>query len=134
MSRGCLALQGIPAPFEGAEAVYHGDTEVLFPVRLIPHLRQLRGPVWQRLVQRVQQSPPSSPEVLGFVLMMARLANCAGCSMDTFRAMRGCALCARRTVERFRGSDEELVSLWEAAVEEVRAFLKAHDLADPAAA
>ncbi len=103
--------------------MYHGDTEVLFPVRLIPSLRSLRGPRWQALVQRVQQRPPSSPEVLGFVLLMARLANCAGCSMDTFRAMRGCALCARRTVERFRGTDEDLEHLWRGAVEEITAFL-----------
>ncbi len=110
--------------------MYHGDTEVLFPVRLIPSLRQLRGPKWQALVARVQQAAPTSPEVLGFVLLMARLANCAGCSMDTFRAMRGCALCATRVVERFRGSDEDLVQQWQAAVEEVRAFLTAKGLVE----
>jgi len=108
--------------------VYHGDTEVLFPVRLIPSLRHLRGPEWQALVEQVQQAAPTSPAVLGFVLLMARLANCAGCSMDTFRAMRGCAQCSSRVVERFRGSDAELVQQWQAAVEEVKAFLESRGL------
>lgn len=110
--------------------MYHGDTEVLFPVRLIPALRQLRGPAWQDLVARVQQAAPTSPEVLGFVLLMARLANCAGCSMDTFRAMRGCALCATRVVERYRGPDEALVQQWQEAVEEVKTFLRTHGLTE----
>ena len=117
-----------PWLFGEVRAVYHGDTEVLFPVRLIPSLRALRGPEWQALVERVQQSAPTSPAVLGFVLLMARLANCAGCSMDTFRAMRGCAQCAVRVVERYRGSDEDLVRQWEEAVEEVKAFLESRGL------
>ena len=63
--------------------------------------------------------------------MMARLANCGGCSMDTFRAMRGCTLCSRRTVERYRGSDEDLEQLWLKTTEEVKAFLRAQGLLDP---
>lgn len=101
--------------------MYYGETEVIFPARAIAALKDLRGPLWRNLVARLGPLPAHDPEVQAFVLMIARLANCAQCSFDTFRAMQGCVSCARRVVERFRGSDEELLRQYRLTLEEVQA-------------
>ncbi len=107
--------------------MYYGETEVIFPARAIGSLGDLRGPRWRDLVSRVRAKPAHTPEVMAFVLMMARLANCAHCSFDTFRAMQGCVTCARRLVERYRGSDEELLRQYRLALDEVQAVLQQQD-------
>src|SRR5437870_1548870 len=38
---------------EGKEIMYQTDTEMLFPTRVIPALKQLRGPDWKQLVEKV---------------------------------------------------------------------------------
>ena len=97
--------------------------ELLFPSRMIPALRDLRGERWRALVAEVVRSPATSATHLGFVLMMSRLARCTTCSIDSQRAIRGCALCARKAVTRFKGDDDELLRLYREAREEVEAFL-----------
>ena len=97
--------------------------ELLFPSRMISALRDLRGERWQALVDEAQRSPATSAAHLGFVLMMSRLARCNTCSIDSQRAIRGCALCARKAVTRFKGDDGELLRLYLQACEEVDAFL-----------
>ena len=51
------------------------DSEILFPSRCIPQLRDLRGPEWAELVDRVASLPDGHEDVLGFSLMMIRLAG-----------------------------------------------------------
>lgn len=99
--------------------MYRNDAEVLFPARVIASLHVLRGDVWQALVGRVMVLPETDPDVLAFGLMMIRLGGCLTCHSDSYRAMRGCTFCARQTVSRFRGTDEDLVALWDAAREDV---------------
>jgi hypothetical protein len=41
------------------------------------------------------------------------------CHADSYRAMRGCTMCARQTVSRFKGTDEDLIAQWEAARVEI---------------
>lgn len=91
---------------------------------MIPMLRDLRGERWRALVDEAARSPASSVTHLGFVLMMARLARCNTCSIDSQRAIRGCASCARKAVVRFKGGDDELLALYRQACEEVAAFLQ----------
>jgi len=98
--------------------------ELLFPSRLIGTLRDLRGEKWQALVDEVQQQPATSPKHLGFVLMMAQLTRCNTCSIDSQRAIRGCVPCARKAVERFKGSDEELLAMYRESCEAVAKFLE----------
>lgn len=104
--------------------MFNSDTDLLFPPRAIPALRDLRGPAWKSLVERVMQTEGRHPDRLAFVLMMVRLSACASCQADSFRAMRGCTQCAAQTVRRFRGSDKELLALFDEALGEVEAQLR----------
>lgn len=95
--------------------MYQSDAEILFPARVIPLLRNLRGREWQELVDHVLQQPPGSLEHQAFTLMMIRLDGCLTCHADSYRAMRGCTLCAQQTIARYKGSDQELVAAYERA-------------------
>lgn len=99
--------------------MYQNDAEVLFPVRVIHKLRHLRGAQWQELVERMTQLPETHPDVLGFSLMMIRLDGCLTCHADSYRAMRGCTLCAQQAIARFKGSDADLLDQWAAARDEI---------------
>lgn len=95
--------------------MYQDDAEILFPARVIPMLRNLRGQEWQQVVDAVVKQPPGSMEEQAFCLMMIRLDGCLTCHADSYRAMRGCTLCAQQTVARFKGSDSDLVAAFEQA-------------------
>ena len=95
--------------------MYQSDAEILFPGRVIPFLRNLRGPEWQQLIDQVLERAPDSIEQQAFTLMMIRLDGCLTCHADSYRAMRGCTLCAQQTVARFKGSDSELIDKFEEA-------------------
>jgi hypothetical protein len=103
--------------------VYRNDAEVLFPVRVIVALRDLRGPKWQQLVEHIMARPEHDPDVLAFVLMMIRLDGCLTCHPDSFRALNGCTLCARHSVNRFKGTDDDLIRQWEIARDDVLRWL-----------
>ncbi len=106
------------------------DSEILFPARCIPELRNVRpGASWRELVDRVADLPESEEDVLAFSLMMIRLSNCLTCDLDSYRASLGCGQCARRTIQGFKGSDKELLRKLEDAREELRAYC---DEAQPA--
>jgi len=104
--------------------MYNSDTELLFPIRVIPSLNTLRGDQWRMLVEKVVSSGDSTPDQLAFVLMMVRMSGCVACNADSFRAMRGCTQCARQNIRRFRGSDQELVEQFQNAGREVENFLQ----------
>lgn len=103
--------------------MYNGETEVLFPPRLIPDLGELRGQIWRDLIDQIVDLPGEAPERLAFVLLMVRLGGCVSCQSDSFWAMQGCARCARNTINRFRGSDEELLERYETALAEIEKYL-----------
>ncbi len=90
-------------------------TELLFPPRLIPDLRDLRGEPWRKLVEYVASLPETHPDTLAFCLMMIRLNACLNCVSGSYRFMRGCELCAQQTISRYQGTDEELVEQFEQA-------------------
>jgi hypothetical protein len=104
--------------------MYNEDTEVLFPPRVIPHLRSLRGELWQSLVDQVSTLDGTTVDRLAFVLLMVRLGGCTSCQSDSFRAMRGCTQCAMQTIRRYRGSDEDLLEGYREAKEDVDRFLR----------
>jgi hypothetical protein len=113
--------------------VYQNDTEILFPMRVAPTLRDLRGPAWRWLVDQACQAPEGSTDQLAFGLLLIRLDGCLTCHADSYRAMRGCTACAAQAVRRFRGSDEELIKLWQQARQDVEAYSEGHTLAGLAA-
>ncbi len=104
--------------------MYQRDTEMLFPVRVAPALRSLRGAMWSRLVDRATRAADGSLDQLAFCLMMIRLASCLTCHTDSYRAMRGCTQCAAQVVRRFRGDDAELATLFERARAEIALHLE----------
>ena len=102
----------------------YASNELLFPPEAIALVRNTRGDIWRALVDRVNMLPEDHPESLGFSLMMIRLNGCLGCETDSYRAMRGCAPCARQTLRRFKGTDADLLQRYESALADVVAFLQ----------
>jgi hypothetical protein len=103
--------------------LYQQDAELLFPARVIPMLGKLRGPEFQELVERVSAGTSEDElEVLGFSLMMIRLASCLTCTADSYRAMTGCTQCALKTIRSYRGSDKDLIHAWEIGCTEVKTW------------
>lgn len=99
------------------------NNELLFPTYVIPLIREARGPAWKALVERVLELPETHPEALAFSLTMIRLDGCMACETDSYRAMRGCALCAAQMLRRYDGSDEDLLAMYDHALADVQAFL-----------
>jgi hypothetical protein len=102
---------------------YNEDTEMLFPMRVSPKLKDLRGTAWRELVEQIMRAPEASPEHLAFTLLLVRLSGCLTCHSDSYRAMRGCTECATHSVKRFRESDRKLIEDYEAALDEVMQYL-----------
>ncbi len=100
------------------------DSEILFPHKAIKGLRYLRGPKWQQLVDRVLQLPEDHPDAIAFSLLMIRLAECLHCDMGSYKAFLGCQTCSQRIIAGFKGTDEDLLHLYEEAREDVRQYLQ----------
>ena len=99
------------------------NTEIMFPPKVTPSLREACGAEWRGLVDRVTQVDETDPQNLGFSLMMIRLNGCLECETDSYRAMRGCAACAMQTVRRFRTNERELLRQYGTALKDVQAYL-----------
>ena len=57
-------------------------------------------------------------------MSMARMSACATCNSDSFRALNGCMVCARQSLKRYRGTDEDLMELFQAAKDEVERYIE----------
>jgi hypothetical protein len=99
------------------------ETDLLFPSREIRSLVAERDRLWQELVSKVETTEAESKERMAFILMMARLNNCAGCNTDSYRATQGCLSCAKQTLKRFHGSDEELIGLYKVAKNDLTFYM-----------
>lgn len=99
-------------------------TEFLFPPRLIPELYDLRGKEWRELIEIISKKEPKSIERIGFELFIVRLNNCVTCHIDSYRSLHGCLRCARQTISRYRGSDQDLIDIYKNAIIEVETYLK----------
>lgn len=104
--------------------MFNPDTEVLFPMRVIPTLRSLQGEDWKQLVDHVYSASAAPAEKFAFVAMLVRMCGCVGCNANSFRAMRGCTQCARQTVRRFRGGDREFIEQFRQMQREVEAHMQ----------
>ncbi len=96
------------------------DNEILFPHYAIPALRNTRGAEWKRFIDRISAKDETSVEVIALMSVMVELNGCLTCETDSYRAMRGCTACAQQTLRRFKGSDEELISAYEASLAKFR--------------
>lgn len=104
------------------DIMYNDDTEILFPSRIIPSLKGMHGKNWDDLINKVITGGQESQEHIAFVLMMVKIGGCASCNADSFRAMKGCTQCAKQTIRRFRGDDQELHQSYQEALEETQVF------------
>ncbi len=110
------------------------DSEILFSPHCIPALRDIRGPEWADLVDRIAALPDGHVDVLGFSLMVVDLSSCLTCDLDSYRATLGCCTCAQRSVSGFKGDDRELIALFEEKRETVLGYLRSADVPRPIAA
>ncbi len=101
------------------QPMYQSDTEFLFPMRVAPKLRDLRGSRWRELVDHVCAAPDASLEHLAFTMMIIRISNCLTCHTHSYRALQGCTVCSIQSIRRFRGEDEELIALYDTAYNEL---------------
>ena len=101
----------------------HPKAEILFPYTLIPRLRELRGPVWSELVDRVSALPETHPDNLAFCLLMIRLDGCLKCYSGSYKFMRGCEACAIQSIMQFKGDEEDLLKSYEQAQVELAEYL-----------
>jgi len=98
--------------------------DLLFPSRAIEPLRELRGEKWEKLINNLIELDPMSPDRIAFVLLMVRISGCTTCQSDSFRAMRGCILCSNTTIKRYKGSDQNLLKLYNQAKNDVYTYMK----------
>jgi hypothetical protein len=103
--------------------MYNPDTDLLFPPRALPALRDIRGSAWQELVNNVIMAGPGSLDQITFILMMARMNNCTTCNFAAYRAINGCTVCAKQSIKRFREDDNALICLFQGTKTEVEYFL-----------
>lgn len=107
--------------------LHQPDTEIVFPPRVIPTLRGLRGPEWRDLIDRLcEHKNDTHPDILAFAWMMVKLNGCLACHADSYRAMRGCTACSQNTIARFKGTDHELIACFKAAREELLDWINAN--------
>lgn len=93
----------------------YGKYDLLFTPHLIPRLRNLRGEEWARLIDSLSTLPETHPDALAFCMMMINLGGCLTCEMDSYRAQRGCAVCAQQSIISFKGNDKQLIKRYEHA-------------------
>ncbi len=103
--------------------MYNEDTELLFPIRVAPALRTLHGAGWKKAVDQAAKAKPDSAGAISFVLAMARIDGCHNCHADSFRAMKGCTMCAQDAVRRYRSGEKGLLKQVEKAKGDVEKWL-----------
>ena len=90
---------------------------------MIPSLRGIRGKEWDLFIDKLSSANVGELEQIAFTGLVVKLAGCAGCDADSYRAMRGCTQCARLVLKRYKGSDAELIAQHEQTKIEVTEFL-----------
>jgi hypothetical protein len=108
--------------------MYNADTELLYPMRVTPALRNIRNDNWATLIDSVTSKDAGISDQLAFTLMMVRLDGCVNCNTDSFRAMRGCTQCAKQNIKRYHGDDQELVEQYKQAKIEVERYLNTRQI------
>ncbi len=100
--------------------------EILFPHKSIASLTNIRNGKWRDLTKRVAALPEDHPDSLAFALLMIRQCNCLDCNPDRYKALMGCAACAKRTLMAYKGTDEGLLKQFQKARQEVDDYLREH--------
>lgn len=109
-------------------------TELFFPHRLLPQLKDLGGPKWRELIDRVAKLPETHEDSLALRLMVIRISGCINCQVGSYKAGLGCVVCAQRAIRAQNLSDAALMRRFKRAQAEVHKFLEeSGEAADKAA-
>tara|TARA_B100000945_G_scaffold321121_1_gene333976 strand:- start:2629 stop:2970 length:342 start_codon:yes stop_codon:yes gene_type:complete len=104
--------------------MYQEDAELLFPERVVPHLKGARSQEWDELVESISKQDPDSVDGLSFSLMMMRVNGCMTCHAGSHRARLGCTACAQQTIRRYKGKDRELFQKFDKAKKDIKLYLE----------
>lgn len=107
------------------------QTEILYPPKVTPQLREACGEEWRQLVEHVSTLDEAHPENLAFTLTLIRLDGCLDCETDSFRAMRGCVACAQQNLRKYRKNEKEILKQYQAALKDVQQHLRATERRAP---
>src|SRR5512141_215530 len=107
--------------------------EILFPHQSVSSLSSVRESKWRELAKRVAGLPEDHPDSLAFSLMMIRQCSCLDCNPDRYKALMGCAACAKRTVAGYKGADDALLRAFQKARTEVDEYLEERSALEKAA-
>jgi hypothetical protein len=99
------------------------DTELIFPTRILPLLKDLRGENWKQTISEVLDKSDLVSNV-GITLLMIKIAGCITCNADSYRAIRGCTLCSQQAIKRYKGTDKELYKYFMKSCKRVKIFLE----------
>jgi len=99
------------------------DTELIFPIRILPLLKDLRGETWKQTITEVLETNDLVSQV-GITILMIKIAGCITCNADSYRAIRGCTLCSQQAIKRYKGSDKELNQFFRKSCKKVKLFLE----------
>ncbi len=99
-------------------------SELLFPHDSLADLRDPQDARWDAMIQRATALPESHPDNLALTLMLVYWCQCPTCTMGSYKATLGCSACAQRAVTANRDEDGRWLDEFEAARNEVVAFLQ----------
>jgi hypothetical protein len=97
---------------------------------ILQNFRGLKPGEAFELVDRAAKAPETDPDSLAFTLMMIRLDGCIKCHEGSFKYMRGCQVCAVQTVMQFKGTDADLLVLYQKALHDTDAYLKGYPVVE----
>lgn len=88
------------------------ETELIFPVRLLNGIKNLRGTGWKSLIEETTENDFDLIKKVTLTLLMAKLCGCITCNADSYRANRGCKICSQQAIRRLKISDNDLESMY----------------------
>ncbi len=95
-------------------------TEFLFAHWAVPALKDLRGPRWRALVERISGLPSTHPDSLALALTMVRVNGCVNCDAKRYRERGGCGNCSQFMLKTMNREDEaSLLERYRAALKEI---------------
>jgi hypothetical protein len=99
------------------------DTELIFPLRILPKLKDLRGEIWGKIIIELLETKDLVNQV-GMIVLMIKVAGCITCNADSYRAIRGCTLCSQQAIKRYKGTDKELIQIYSKSCVKVKKFIE----------
>jgi hypothetical protein len=99
------------------------DTELIFPIRILPKLIDLRGEIWGKKINELLETNNLVNQV-GMIVLMIKVAGCITCNADSYRAIRGCTLCSQQAIKRYKGTDKELIQIYLKSCVKVKKFIE----------